>query len=635
MIAGAPAFRRDSRIETVNAVLESDPPALPETVAPGIRRIIGRCMEKDPDERFQSARDLAFALNALSDASPAVASRRLPRSGAFRIDWRLAAIAVVLAAAATAGIAWSLRSDSSSSRTTKRFLFQPKTPIGDIIDLSPDGRRLAFTGDVAPGVRQLFVKALDEIDAKPITGTDGASGAFFSPDGEWVAFAAGGKLKRVAARGGTPVTLCDAPDFLGGSWGDNGQIVIAGRTRGLMRVSAEGGTPEAVTTPDKSRGEIDHHAPHWLPGGRALLLTLHAGPEIFRVAVRSLDTGEQHTLIEDGFDARYADSGHIVYGRANTLLAAPFDLERLTITGPAVPVVENAYTVNDSGVAGFSLASDGTLIYLPAVAIGGRTLTWVDRTGKAEPLPAPAQAYDFPALSPDGRRVAVQISEGVQNHIFVYQLATDLLRPVTREGSESRPLWSPDGKRLTYAARKNEERHIFSQALDGSVAAESLVSSRNDVWPGAWTPDGAALVFVESPPTEISDIKLLRRGSGTSRIEPLIAGPTEDMWPSLSPSGQWIAFSSVDRGVYQVYLRPFAGGVPIQVSTAGGRQARWARDGRELFYRMRDRMMRVPIHTSPELIVGKPEVLFAGVYHDPGTVHRTTMYRLMGNDSSW
>jgi serine/threonine-protein kinase len=343
-------------------------------------------------------------------------------------------------------------------------------------------------------------------------------------------------------------------------------------------------------------------------------LTLHAGPEIFRVAVRSLDTGEQRTLIEDGFDARYADSGHLVYGRANTLLAAPFDLERLTITGPSVPVVENAFTVDDSGLAGFSVASDGTLVYLPAIPIGARTLTWVDRTGKAEALPSPPQAYDFPALSPDGRRVAVQISEGAGNHIFVYELGTDVLRRVTAGGSESRPLWSPDGKRLTYAARRNEERHIFWQTLDGSAAVESLVASRNDVWPGAWTADAAALVFVESPPTEISDIKLLRRSDNSLRIEPLIEGPTEDRWPSLSPNGQWIAFSSMDRDAYQVYVRPFAGGAPIQISTDRGRQARWSRDGREVFYRSHDRMMRVPIRTTPELIVGKPEMLFAGLY---------------------
>ena len=343
-----------------------------------------------------------------------------------------------------------------------------------------------------------------------MTGTDDAANLFFSPDGQWVAFNASGKLKKIGVGGGSPVTLCDAPEFLGGSWGDDGQIAFSGRTRGLMRVSAEGGVPEPLTTPDPSRGEIDHHAPHILPGSKALLFTSHAGPEVFRVAVRSLETGEQRTLIEDGFDAKYADSGHIVFGRANTLWAAPFDLERLTITGPSVPVVENLLTIVDSGFAGFNVASDGTLVYLPAPPIGERTLIWVDRKGKPDPLPYSPQAFDYPSISPDGRRVAVQVSDGPRNNIFVYEFGTGVPRQVTRDGAETRPLWTPDGKRLTYSARRKDERHIFWQALDGSTEAASLVVSKNDVWPGAWTPDGSALVFVESPPTEISDIKLLR-----------------------------------------------------------------------------------------------------------------------------
>ena len=252
-----------------------------------------------------------------------------------------------------------------------------------------------------------------------------APGPFFSPDGEWVAFYAGGKLKKVAVRGGTPVTLCDAPQYLGGSWGDNGQIVISGRTRGLMLVSAEGGDTRTVDNAGRRAGEIDHHAPHWLPGGRALFLTLHAGPEIFRVAVRSLDTGEQRTLIEDGFEARYTNSGHIVYGRANTLLAAPFDLERLTITGPSVPVVENALTVNDSGIAVFSVASDGTLIHQPATAVGGRTLTWVDR---AKPNRCPLRHKRM--ISPRSRLTAAgspfKSPKAHEPTSFVYQLGTRL-----------------------------------------------------------------------------------------------------------------------------------------------------------------------------------------------------------------
>jgi eukaryotic-like serine/threonine-protein kinase len=617
MMAGAPAFRRDSRIGTVNAVLESDPPPLPATVAPAIGRVISRCVEKDPNERFQSARDLAFALTALSDVATASADHRRRAAGATKVDWRIAALASLVVATIAGGVAWSLRSSSTPSRVTKHFSFQPMPPINSILlDLSRNGSRLAFTAAESPGGRrQLYVKAFDDTDAKLLVGTDGANAPFFSPDGQWIGFSADGKLKKVATQGGTPVTLCDAPEVLGGSWNENGQIVIAMRSQGLKRVSAEGGTPEPVTTPDQSRGEIDHHAPHWLPGGKAFLFTLHAGPEVFRVAVRSLDSGEQRTLIEDGFDARYAESGHIVYGRANTLLAAPFDLERLSITGPSVPVVENATTIDDSGVAGFSLASDGTLVFLPAIPIGGRRLTWVDRTGKAEALPSPPQGYDYPSLSPDGRRVAVQISEGARNNIFVYELGTDLLRRVTLDGSESRPVWSSDGKRLTYAARRKEQRHIFWHALDGSAAAESLVMSRNDVWPGGWTPDGAGLVYIESHPTEISDIKLLRRDGNASGIVPLVEGPTEDRWPSVSPDGRWILFSAMDRRTYQVYVRPFAGGAPFQVSTDGGMQARWSRDGREVFYRVSGRMMRAPIQTEPELIVGKPEQLFAAAYH--------------------
>ena len=382
----------------------------------------------------------------------------------------------------------------------------------------------------------------------------------------------------------------------------------------MKRVSAEGGALEPLTTLDANRGEIDHHAPHWLPGGKALLLTLHAGVEIFRVAVRSIDTGDQRTLIEDGFDARYVESGHIVYGRGNTLFAAPFDLERLSITGPSVPVVENVYNIIDSGVAGFSVARDGTLAYFAEAPRKSRTLTWVDRTGKSETVPAPAQEYDFPALSPDGRRMAVQVSEGARSNIFVYEPATEVLRRVTLEGAESRPLWSPDGTRLTYAARRKEERHLFWQAVDGSAHAESLIAGRNNLWPGAWTPDGQALAFVESPPTEVTDIKMLHRGSDPARIEPLVAGRDEHLWPGLSPNGQWIVYSASDIEGYQVYVRPFGGGAPRQISANGGTEPRWSRDGREVFYRSQGPMLRVPIETGPPLVVGKPDVLFADVY---------------------
>jgi len=615
MIGGRPAFRRDSRIETVNAILEADPPEL--AAAPGsVDRIIKRCLAKDAANRFQSARDLGFALDALSDVRGAPGAVTAGRGTRFTVDGRLAAAAVLLAAGIAGASVWIIRSGPTPvARAPRHFLFQPATaPTTILFDIARDGSRIAFTA-AGPEGRQLFIKTLDEPDARAVAGTAGAYGPVFSPDGDWIAFYTGGKLKKIATRGGTPITLCDTPQYLGATWSSDGQITIATRESGLRRVSAEGGTPALFTTPDAARGEIDHHAPHWLPGNRALLLTLHAGPEIFRVAVRSLATGEQRTLIEDGFDARYVKSGHIVYGQGHSLFAAPFDLERLAITGPSVLVVENAFTVVDSGVAAFSVADDGTLVYFADVPRKNRTLVWIDRLGSATPLPAAAQEYDFPTLSPDGRRIAVQVSEGARKDIFVYEIANDLLRRVTLEGAASRPVWSPTGARLTYAARRKEERHLVSQALDGNTPAESLLAGRNDLWPTVWTPNEQALVFVESPPTEISDIKLLRPHSQSAQVEMLVESSNEALWPSLSPDGNWLAYSGLDAGTLKVYVKPLRGGTATQISTNRSVQPRWSRDGRTLFYRGNGRMWRVPIGTSPSLTLGKAEPLFEDDYH--------------------
>jgi serine/threonine-protein kinase len=616
LLAGSPAFRQDSRIATVNAVLESDPPALPETVAPAIRRIIARCVEKNPDERFQSARDLAFALTALSDVVPTVSGDVPHRARRWTIDWRIAVVAVLVAAAGAGSLAWTLRpSPPSAARSVKRFVVPPGTASVAWLEIAPDGTRVVYAGGTGPQfASQLYVRSFDDLTPRVMPGTDGARMPFLSPDGQWVAFEAGAKLKKVPVAGGAAVTICDVGSMLEGSWGSNGQIVIAQREQGLKIVSAEGGVPQDLTSPDATAGEIDHHAPHFLPGGRAILFTIHAGPEVFRVAVRSLETGVQRTIIDDGFNARYVPSGHLVYGRADMLLAAPFDVTRLEITGPSLPVVENVATRTQDGQAVFSVAADGTLAYLPAVARDGRSLTWVDRKGVPEELPTLPKAYDYPALSPDGKHLAVQISDGAGDNIFVYELATDLLSRVTRGGAESRPVWSADGKRLTYAARRKEERHILSQPVDGSVTAQSLLAvSGKRIWPAAWTPDDGRLLFVESPPTNLDDIKVLDVAHKTPPTM-LVASPAKDAWPHLSPDGKWIVYATFDNPGYQLFVQSLVGGTPRQITTDGGTQPRWAHSGREIFYRVGRRFMRIAVETTPSLVVGKPELLFEGQY---------------------
>jgi eukaryotic-like serine/threonine-protein kinase len=608
MVSGAPAFKRDSRIATVNAVLEADPPELDESVPFAVRRIVHRLVEKDPEHRFQSARDLAFALGALSETTAAVA-RTVRSAGWPRIDSRLAILGIVLAAFAGTTVVWFVDADlSSPSRPVRRHVFQPAVPINSTFALSPDGTGLVFS---AGPPQTLYFRPLDELDAKPIPGTEGGRLPFFSPDGQWIAFETAGKLKKVRASGGAVVTLAEVRDFMQGAWGPNGQIVIAQLEQGLMTVSEEGGALAQLTAPDIDAGEVDHHSPKFLPDGHAILFTIHTGPETFRVAVRSLVTGEQRTLIDDGYDARYATSGHLVYGRDEALFATRFDARQLRTEGPSVLVVERVRTALIDGVAVFSIGSDGTLAYMPALPIEGRTLVWVDRDGREDPLPAPNRGYNFPALSPDGTRLAVQISEGARANIWTYDFTTQALQPTSQSGFDTRPVWATDGHALTYASQRQQSRHVVWHPLDANSLLRSLVVSRNDIWPGAWTSD-RRLIYMEDPPTSITDIKQVQLDEG-AQPEPLIVGPTTDFHPSLSPDGRWIAYTTFGRPP-QIIVRPLAGGAPRQITPDGGGQPRWTRDGTEIVYRRPGHFMSVTIRTSPTLQVGKPQALFADTY---------------------
>ena len=284
--------------------------------------------------------------------------------------------------------------------------------------------------------------------------------------------------------------------------------MIAQREHGLMAVAAEGGTLRPLTTPDKAKGVIDHHAPFLMPGG-AVLFTIHAGPEIFRIALRT-PTGEERELIDDGFFARYVDTGHLLYGKADGLYTAPFDLASLQMAGPPVLVVEQVFTQPTDGTIEYAVAKDGTLVYQQALALGGRQLVWSDRQGNTMPLPVPPRGYEFPTLSPDGSRLAVQIADGPRHDIWVYEFASDSLTRVTTDGTSTRPLWTPDGKRVVYATRRPDGRHIMWQPLDGTAAATSLVRDYNTLCPGAWTPSGDRLVYVEDLPHHSSVSRFCR-----------------------------------------------------------------------------------------------------------------------------
>ena len=610
MISGTAAFRGDSRIATVNAILEADPPELADTVPPALRKIIQRCVEKQPDLRFQSARDLAFALDTLSARESGTSEIRTARRAA-RFDWRWAVIAALLAALAGT-VTWIARSPAAAPpESMRRFLISPpsQTTIYALA-VSPDGRHLVVAAALSPVPenRRLYLRSFDQLEPRELPGTEAASAPFFSPDGAWVGFESLGKLKKVALAGGSPIVLCDVKVMLSASWGSNGEIVVAQREQGLSVVSAEGGALRPLTTPDKSAGEIDHHAPSVLADGTAVIFTIHAGPEVFHIATRSLTTSAQRTIVSNGFDGQVVASGHLLFGRGDSLYAAPFDATRQDVAGEPVAVVPGLYTEVENGYASFDAASDGTLVYMQAAPPEERSLVWVDRQGKAETIPTPRRPFRFPSLSPDGKRLAVEVADGPRSDIWIFEFGTGSFSRLTSTGVDGMPLWSLDGKRLAYTTRRDDERHIMWQPLDGSAAPESLVRSRNRIWPSAWTPDGKGLVFVEDPPTSLPDIKLLDLNDRT-RVTPLVAGPQPEMMPSLSPDGRWIVYTMFDKGPH-VMVRPFSGGAPREITSDGGASPRWLANGREIVSRHLTTMRSIKIQTGPEFSISKPELIF-------------------------
>jgi len=630
MLTGRMAFRGDTVSDTIARVLERDVDwaELPVSCPPRIRELLRRCLQKDPGRRLRDIGDARLELEMLDDAATApadaaTASDRapLPNLGIQMRGGRLLAAGLVLVVASAALAVWVDRktpretpAGAPVTRPVRRFAFQPPAdaPLlaSFLFTLSPDGTRLVYAARVAAGIR-LQMRRLDQLEVEPLAGFEGALMPFFSPDGQSIGFYSEGRIRRAPATGGEPVTIAETPrGIIGASWGPDGTILFGGIASPLRRVPAEGGIPVPLMELSEAAGEVDHHTPFYLPDGTAFLFGVHAGRELFRVAARSLVTGEQRILVQDGFQPRYAASGHLVFARGSTLLATPFDSERLAITGPEVALVERLATVQDSGWAAYSISKDGTLAYVPAPSLAGRTLVWVDRTGHVQPAAMPPQAYFFPSLSPDGQRLAFQVADSRRSDIWIHRFADGAATRIAVEGLNSRPDWTRDGQHVTFSTRRGEERFLVTQTVDGTSSTETLASSRRtDLWAGSWTPDGQALAFVDAPPTDISDIKLLRRSGGA--VEPLIEGPGTQRGPSFSPDGRWLAYESDESGRFEVYVRPFpASGVPRQISTNGGGLARWSSDGREVFFMLARRLYAVPIRTAPTLEVGAPRLLF-------------------------
>jgi Tol biopolymer transport system component len=486
----------------------------------------------------------------------------------------------------------------------------PTAPLasnaGIDIAVSPDGRKIVYFAE-----SQLYLRYLHELLPTPIAGTEGASYVFFSPDGESVAFFTPGKLKKVSLLGGPPMTLFDITTPSGGSWGSGNTIVFSALVEGfvnLYRASASGGEPELLAAPSPDIGEVDYLYPDILPGGQSVLFTIF-GSDGLQAAVLSLETGEKKILVQGARQARYANSGHLVYEVpiSGALAAVPFNLGRLEVTGEPSPVLEGIRN-NPSFAVDYALSGNGTLVYVPLHTVEQR-LVWVDREGLEEAISQEDRTFATPRLSPDGNQISVTVYEndGSRN-VWVSQPESNSFSRLTFEGDfNATQIWSPDGKWIAFQSGKEGRRGISRQLADGSGRVEQLTDPTTLAQiPDSWSPNGD-IAF-----TSVPEILVLPMDSNREP-RPLVNG----CCGAFSPDGQWFAYVSNDEtGRNHIYVIPFLDPEVKRLISGkeGGGEPVWSRDGTEIFYRSGDKMMVVPVRVEPTFSAERPSVLFEGSY---------------------
>ncbi len=626
MLAGRRPFSGNTPADVMSAILKDDAADLPVSerrIPPALARIVGRCLEKAPPARFQSARDLAFALDALTsptDSSPFAAEPGL--IGATRITGGrvvplgAALLATVIVGVVVANVSLRMRpAPADQDRVAKLAL---AFPDGDAIeyaqglelDISADGRNVVFAARHGE-VTQLMLRALDSTTWQPLPGTNDAYSPFFAPDGKSIGFFARGKLRSITIASNETRELADTPIGRGGSWADDGFIYyVPGNTSGIMKVPSGGGTPVSVTMLDRGKGEVSHRWPQVLPNSRAMLLTVWTGPGRSNKTVQVLrfDSGTRETIAV-GDTGRYAKSGHVLFGQLNALMARPFDVEQLMPTGTAFRTGA-AIRIGQEG-ASYAVSDAGNLLHIPAEENRlDHRMVWVDRSGKVEPVAAlPPQDIVNTWLSPDGRRAAFNM-HGATFEIGIFDFERGSLTPLTNNTTGSQaPVWSPDGRRIAFRGTRNGYRNVWVKAVDGTGDEQQLTRGERLQTPLSWSPDGRHLLYYETDPVRANDIWMLSLADG--KAEPIVTAPLSQHDGQWSPDGRWIAYTSEESGGEEVYVLPFPlTGERWRVSTNGGADPLWSRDGRELFYRTAGKVMAVEVRTSRRFSAGTPRALF-------------------------
>ena len=636
MLVGEPPYTGPTAQAIVAKLITEKPQHITlhrDTVPAHIDAAVQKALSKLPADRFDTAAHFAEVLSTPTAAPAQVTTESLQSSTltirvpvALQTATRLAkgrglpwALVALLAMTVGVLVPRLTRTDASASPDPVRFAvtLPPEEQITHLpgVLLTRDGTAMLLEA-TRNDTSRLYIRYLNRQEIVPVAGTEGIErGPFLSPDGRWIVFGSDTKLKKVSIDGGTPLELADASGLLGGSWGASDTLVYSpSYTAGLWQVSVDGGTPVELTTPDRALGELGHWWPQILPGGKEVLFTNFSTPiDRARISVLSLETGEQRDVVPGAIFGRYLPTGHLVFVRSQTLMAVPFDVSRLEVTGTAVPIVEDVAMGPEQGSAGIAFSDNGIMAYVPASVWNAKSLLlWVDRAGNEELVIETPDLYESPQLSPDGRRLAYTIYRGNRD-VVVRDIARGVSTPLARgAAAEFGPLWTPDGERVIYQSDR-PPYDIFWRDSDALGPEVPLLQNEYDNHASSVSPDGGILAYMENNSETQGDIWLLPLKGG----DPEVYRKTEfnELAPAFSPDGRWIAYSSNESGRFEVYVQSYPDPTEARqlVSTDGGTEPLWARDGRELFYRNGEKMMTVSFDTasgSP----GTPSVLFEGRY---------------------